>query len=165
MSDNGPLIRLATEADLPAVREIARLAWTPIYAEFRRRVGDDLFNRLYSNWEQSKQDAVERAFREHPGCMLVTEIEGRVVGFVTFFAVNPEAKLGEIGNNAIHPDFRGRGLGRRQYERVFEELRRQGMEYARVGTGLDDAHAPARKAYEAVGFDREVPSVIYYRKL
>ena len=32
-------------------------------------------------------------------------------------------------------------------------------------TGLDDAHIPVRRAYESVGFDRQVPSVDLWQKL
>jgi hypothetical protein len=40
-----------------------------------------------------------------------------------------------------------------------------GLRFAHVDTGLDDAHIPARRAYEAVGFDRAVPTVEYWRDL
>lgn len=145
--------------------ELAVMAWRSIFVEWARRLGDDLADRLRPDREQSKKAQVRDAFDQHPGCMLVTELEGRIVGFITFFFVDQDQKIGEIGNNAVHPDFQGRGLARQQYRRVFEELRNLGAEYVRVTTGLDDAHAPARRAYEAVGFDRALPQVTYYREL
>ena len=160
-----PVIRPATAEDVPAACEIARLAWQPVFAEFRRRVGDEIFQRLYNDWESDKMKQVSQAFEQHPGCMLVTETGGRVAAFITYFVINPARGLGEIGNNAVHPDFQGRGLGKRQYERVFEELRAQGCTIVQVTTGLDDAHLPARKAYEAVGFDKELPKITYMRTL
>lgn len=163
--NEAPVIRPATAEDVPAACEIARLAWKPIFEEFHRRVGDEIFARLYNDWEANKMAQVSGAFEQHPGCMLVTEIGGRIAAFITFFVVNPRAGLGEIGNNAVHPDFQGRGLGKRQYERAFEELRAQGCTMVQVTTGLDDAHAPARRAYEAVGFDKELPKVTYTRTL
>jgi hypothetical protein len=39
------------------------------------------------------------------------------------------------------------------------------MRVATVGTGGDPSHAPARRAYEKAGFDREIPSVWMYRPL
>lgn len=160
-----PVIRPATAEDIPAACEIARLAWEPVYAEFRRRLGEEIFTRLYDDWETNKSNQVSGAFEQHPGCMLVTEVGGRVAGFITFFVINPAKGLGEIGNNAVHPDFQGRRIGRKQYERVFEELRARGCTIVQVTTGLDDAHAPARRAYEAAGFDRELPKVTYLRTL
>jgi hypothetical protein len=39
------------------------------------------------------------------------------------------------------------------------------LHFAHVDTGLDDAHTAARRAYEAVGFDRTVPGVDYWQDL
>ena len=51
------------------------------------------------------------------------------------------------------------------YRHVLEHFRRLGLRFAHVDTGLDDAHAPARHAYEAVGFDRRVPGIDYWQDL
>jgi hypothetical protein len=37
--------------------------------------------------------------------------------------------------------------------------------FAQVDTGLDEAHIPAGRAYEAVGFDRRVPNVDLWQRL
>ncbi len=39
------------------------------------------------------------------------------------------------------------------------------MIYTMVMTGLDDAHAPARRAYEKAGFDKHIENIRYYREL
>ena len=44
-------------------------------------------------------------------------------------------------------------------------FRAQGLRFAFVDTGLDDAHIPARRAYEAVGFDRRVPVAEFWQDL
>ncbi len=41
----------------------------------------------------------------------------------------------------------------------------QGIGYAMVETGLNDAQIPARTTYETVGFDRKAPSVLYWQDL
>jgi len=51
------------------------------------------------------------------------------------------------------------------YRHVPERFRAEGLRYAHVDTGLDDAHVPARRTYEAVGFDRTVPTVEYWQDL
>lgn len=158
-------IRPARAEDIDVVCDIARVAWQPVFEEFRRRLGDELFERLHNGWEERKMNDVRQVFEQYPGCMLVTEAEGRVAAFITYFYIDRAKGLGEISNNAVHPEFQGRGIARKQYERVFEELRAQGADYVRVTTGLDDAHAPARRAYEAVGFGHELPKVTYHRKL
>jgi hypothetical protein len=51
------------------------------------------------------------------------------------------------------------------WEERFDRFRELGLRFAHVDTDLDDAHAPARRAYEAVGFDRQVPVVEYWQDL
>jgi ribosomal protein S18 acetylase RimI-like enzyme len=79
--------------------------------------------------------------------------------------VNHTSRIGEIGNNAVHPDVQGRGIGPQMYRHALERLRELGMRFVKVGTGGDPAHAPARRAYEKVGFDVQLPGVEYYCRL
>ena len=51
------------------------------------------------------------------------------------------------------------------YAFALENLGARGAEIAYVGTGADAAHAPARAAYEAGGFDQSIPGIHYFRKL
>ena len=48
---------------------------------------------------------------------------------------------------------------------ILDRFRVDGLRFAHVDTGLDDAHLRARRAYEAVGFDRAVPGVEYWQNL
>ena len=51
------------------------------------------------------------------------------------------------------------------YQAVFERFKAEGMQAAMVTTGLDDAHAPARRAYERAGFKRKAEQVCYIMDL
>jgi GNAT superfamily N-acetyltransferase len=73
--------------------------------------------------------------------------------------------VGEIGNNAVDPAWQGQRVASQLYQAVLARFRREGMLVARVTTGLDDAHAPARAAYRKAGFIAETPSVTYFQKL
>lgn len=44
-------------------------------------------------------------------------------------------------------------------------MKNEGMIYATVSTGLDDAHTPARRAYEKADFDKALENVRYYKEL
>jgi hypothetical protein len=51
------------------------------------------------------------------------------------------------------------------YEFAIAQMKEAGMRVATVGTGGDPSHAPARRAYEKVGFAVQIPSVWLCRKL
>ena len=48
---------------------------------------------------------------------------------------------------------------------MLDYFREQGMVVAKVFTGLDEAHAPARRAYQRAGFDHSLEHVTYYMEL
>lgn len=159
------IIRELKPEDVETVVEIAVAAWTPIYQTFRETLGDEVFEADRPNALEDKANQVRRACEPgSPAHVRVAESAGRVVGFVTFYA-NVQRGVGEIGNNAVHPDFQGRGIGGRMYAVVFEELKKLGMRLVKVHTGGDPAHVPARRAYEKAGFHLNLPSITYYRKL
>jgi len=159
------IIRDLLAGDEDTIAEIAVLAWTPIYAMYEQLLGKGIFEVAYPNALAEKAQQVREACDpQHRAMVYVAEANGRVVGFVTFYA-DDASGVGEIGNNAVHPEFQGRGLGRRMYDRVFERLRERGMRVVKVGTGGDPAHAAARRAYEKSGFSASLPNVTYYREL
>ena len=76
-----------------------------------------------------------------------------------------ERKIGIISNNAVDPCCGVKGVGQEMYRAVLEYFRKAGMLLAQVTTGLDEAHAPARRAYERAGFGLHTESVTYTMKL
>ena len=49
--------------------------------------------------------------------------------------------------------------------KALEEMRQEGMIAVTVSTGLDEGHAPARRAYERAGFEKHLDSVTYCKML
>ena len=155
-------IRLAEERDVERLVSIARNEWSAVYEGYRDQLGDELFAIAYPTPKDTKEAQIRRVALG--GCCYVAEIDGVVAGFVTCL-YDENLKIGTISNNAVSAEFRGRGIGPRMYDFVFELLRSKGALAVRVTTGLDDAHAPARRAYEKAGFSANLPSVTYYKKL
>jgi len=158
------MIRNYQPDDLPRLKQIANKAWRGIYAMFHERYGDELFSLITPDPERGKDAQLEQHCAAHPDWVYVCEKEGGIIGFVTFL-LDSTLKIGEIGNNAVDPDCGVKGVGQQMYQAVFERFKQEGMRFARVQTGLDDAHAPARRAYERAGFNIHHENVNYYKKL
>lgn len=152
----------AEEKHLPEVAEIAIAAWTPIREEFRRILGDDIYLSQFTDWQQKKVASVSKQLLSGNGYVSIDN--GKVLGFISY-CIYKETKTGEILANAVSADARGMGIGSMMYDFVQKKMRDHGAEFATVHTGLDDAHAPARRAYERAGFSASLPSVQYYKKL
>lgn len=158
-------VRALEPGDVETLVEIAVAAWTPIYAWYRQTMGDELFAAAFPDWPREKGRQVRAACDADSNATVgVAELDGRIVGFVTCYA-DDHSGIGEIGNNAVHPDAQGQGIGPRMYQYAFARLRERSMRYVKVGTGGDPSHAPARRAYEKAGFAVRLPGVEYYREL
>ena len=149
--------------DLSAVMAIANAAWQPIRRMSREALGDkisDLFN--------PAGDAVSKGLQvkaqiEGGQCgVAVCEHEGKVIGFITW---RIDGFCAEICNNAALPDSGVKGVGQTMYRYVLEIFRQKGVKVVKVTTGLDWAHAPARRAYERAGFTRHLDYVTYFMEL
>jgi ribosomal protein S18 acetylase RimI-like enzyme len=164
----GALLRHARDDDWPRVDEIAILCYGPIHESYVAMLGEECYQTVRHDpeltWQQRKVGQIHRLYREHPEWVWVTERQGTVIGFVTFSLV-PEKSMGRIQNNGVHPEHCGQGWATFMYRNVLQHFRSQGLRFAFLDTGLDPAHAPARRAYEAVGFDRQVPVVEYWQDL
>ncbi len=165
-------IREAESADTDAMVDIALRAWEPVFASFRRLMGDVLFSRMYDDWMADKESQIRvAAAPESQASFLVTDIGDRVVGFVSWHVQQraqqrkQKGSVAEIGNNAVDPDWQNRGIATSQYKEVTRRCRESGVATIKVSTGLDPSHAPARRAYEKAGFGGGIPMVTYWQDL
>jgi ribosomal protein S18 acetylase RimI-like enzyme len=164
---NGYLLRTTTSEDFVSIDEITITCYTPIHESWVAMHGEQIYNLVYDTstpWEQQKTKQNHDLFAEHPEWVWVLEKDSQIIGFVTF-SINFKKSLGTIENNGVLPAHAGKGLGKFMYRHVLNYFRQQGLKIAFVETGLDDPHLPARKAYEAVGFDRKTPIVLYFQDL
>ncbi len=95
---------------------------------------------------------IERLSLEDPdvsACVFLTCLGGQLVGFGS---LDPQRNTGAVGQNAVHPDFRGLGYGRQQLIRILNLLKERGCSSASVKTGEHAFFAPAQRMYLSCGF-------------
>ena len=114
-------------------------------------------------WQERKAAEIVRVLRSNPELIVVAEADGRVAGFCSYAIHDNEH--GEICNNAVDPDFQGRGIGHALHRRVLDIMREKGCRYAEVETGQDEPYARARAAYEKLGFEPYHYAVRYTMEL
>lgn len=155
-------IRTVSSGDIEIICRIAVDAWQDIHDGYRKYIGnDDLAERLSRNWQSEKARQVRNKAEKDPDMVLVSELNGKIVGFSTF-EMNKETGIGEICNNAVTPDCQGMGIGSAQHNAVLKIFQMNGMKYAIVLTGYEDeGHSKARASYEKVGFKKMRTSVTY----
>lgn len=152
-------------ADIERIEEITIEAWRPAFEHRREEMGEELFAAVYGeDWEATKAGIVRGNCENESDYVYVATIDDEIVGFVTV-RYNPDSGIGEIGNNAVDPAAQGRGIGTQLYEFSLDKIWEQGMSFAEVRTSLIPQYAPARRAYEKVGFDIELPKLTYYQEL
>lgn len=158
-------IRPFEKRDYERVLQICIDAFTPHHRLFQEALGDEIFQLRYHDWREEYAEHFSKLPGSDPAVKAyVVEEAGGLVGFVVTI-MDDKTSIGEIGLNAIDPAHQGKGFGRTMYEFALADLKRRGAKAAYVGTGADAAHAPARAAYEAVGFDSTVPGIHYFRTL
>lgn len=151
--------------DLPILHRIREAAFEPVFASFRALVGAEIAAVAFAQAEAEQGKHLEEISAEDSGHrVFVVEANGDVAGFVSF-SVDSAKRSGEIGLNAVHPDFAGRGVGTWMYRETLARMKALGADVAEVGTGGDASHAPARRAYEKAGFGPAIPGLHLYRRL
>ena len=145
-----------------AVEALVIEAWTPIRESYRRELGEELYGRVFGDWKRDKTESVLSMMSSGRGYVAV--VDGELAGFI-HYEISEDGVSGEIGNNAVSSRFRGRGIAQRMYSFIEEKMREEGVKYVTVVTGLDEGHAPARRAYEKAGFDKGLESVRYFKMI
>ncbi|MDQ5943652.1 MAG: hypothetical protein QG675_420 [Patescibacteria group bacterium] len=156
-------IRSFKYQDLDSVVSLSLLAWEPFFTSFKDIVGSDIDKLLHPNWKKMQQKTVEEACKSRKFKVWVAELEGVVVGFFAL-KLDHKEKLGEVYLLAVHPSYSGKGIGTELNLFALDKMKKAGMKIAKIGTGGDPTHAPARRSYEKAGYVG-IPIVHYFKDL
>jgi len=120
MTDLGLQSRAASKADLSVLQTIREAAFEPVFASFKKIPGDVIYEAAQAHEDADQENALTSMFDEE--CVwrvTIAESDGAVVGFVAV-RIDEENGFGEIGPNAIAPQFAGKGFGTVMYEHALQ---------------------------------------------
>lgn len=158
-------IRPAITNDLPYFENIRQAAFEPVFASFRSILGEKIYAIAQAHEDEAQGEYLSSLLAsDSEWKVYAAELNRTIIGFVSV-QLNQKTKVGEIGLNAVHPDYAGQGVGTKMYDFAIKNMKQAGMYVATVGTGGDPSHAPARRAYEKAGFDVQISSVWLLQKL
>lgn len=152
------------DSRLEVVVELSLRAWEPVFESLREAMLPAVYRAFFGDdWRVAQAAAVESVCADENVHVWLASEEARTVGFVAA-KLHPEDRMGEIHMIAVDPEFQRGGVARALTERALEWFRRSGMAIAMVETGGDAGHAPARRTYEALGF-QILPVARYFKAL
>lgn len=103
------------------------------------------------------RDMLRKAISEKRS--LVAEQDGGIVGFIEYNPAPPNLPM--LRENAVwvewvwvHSDHRGKGVGRKLYEYLFDYAKKQG--FARVGLDVFTVNTDSRAFHEKIGFVEKI---------
>ena len=157
-------IRPVCEDDVDDLVRLSLLAWVPIFRSFEQILGPNIYRLIWPDWKTGQKEAVETVCRDGDKTIVwVAELDGIVVGFLAY-ELHIKDKVGEVQLLAVHPEYQNRGIGTQLNNFALEKMKESGMKMARVETGGDPSHAPARRSYEKAGYTA-LPLVRYFKDL
>ncbi|MCP4426256.1 MAG: GNAT family N-acetyltransferase [Chloroflexi bacterium] len=157
-------IRPFIDEDLDDILQLSLLAWQPVYSSFAQILGSQIYPLIYPDWRQREKGGISAICQDKAQYnVLIAEVEGEVVGFLAY-ELHKQGATGIIQKLAVHPDYQNDGIGTELNITALQEMKAADMKKAEVGTGGDESHAPARRAYEKAGFTA-LPLVRYYKAL
>lgn len=156
-------IREVCEGDVEALVELSLLAWVPVFDSFEEVLGSSIYRMIWPDWRAGQREAVETVCKDDKKAVWVAEVDRVVVGFVAY-EMDDKSKTGEVLLLAVHPDHQNLGIGTELNTVALNKMREGGMTMAKVETGGDPSHAPARRSYEKAGY-RALPLVRYFLDL
>ena len=145
MEKNNLHIRDARPEDLDEVARLLKEA----YRQYARQMPEE-------DWNSYLGDITDVRSRLEKSELIVAEIDGRLAGSVTLYYPGatrhwPEDWAG-IRLLGVHPDYRGRGIGRALMDECVRRCREKGIKTIGLHTSI--LMDVARRMYEKMGFQR-----------
>ena len=159
--DGERLIRPVRFDDIPEILEITKQAFGPVSTD---RMRQDFFGEKLGGkeWHEYKNREVESSLKSNIYAAVACEVNGRIVGYATFF-YDAERGIANVGNNAVYPEYQGRGIGKAMQAEIKRRMLEDGYSKFAVNTLSNDI--AAQKIYEKHGYKKYIANFFYLNKL
>ncbi len=154
--DEETSLRAAVRADADAVGKLAGDVFDRVAIDYW--IEQDFGEVNDTDWRSRKAAGVRAEVLANPDNVLVAEVGGRIVGFITTH-IDPLTLVGHIPNLGVARDCQGQGIGKRLLQGAHDLLIAGGARYLQIETL--DANETGQVFYPRFGF-REVARKIYY---
>jgi len=125
------MIRKYRASDRETLKEITIICFAGVSID---KNIEDRFGKIGGkDWAWRKKRQIEADIEACPEGILVAEMDGNVVGYITC-RLDYESKIGWIPNLAVLPAYQGHGLGRQLMHAALDICREEGMELAKIET-------------------------------
>jgi len=142
-------VRPFQPADLPRLKEIARVSHRDSRFYYDQNFPEPLGDRLYETW-------IENSTRGYAQAVLVAEHQARPAGYITCHS----AGGGQIGLFAVAQEAQGQGLGQQLVLAALQWFRRQGASGVTVVT--QGRNVRGQRRYQKCGFSTRSLELWYH---
>lgn len=147
-----------------ALLDLRRRAWAPVFAKMQSEVPRFAYDAFFPDgWERRQRADVAALLETEPENFWLAVIGQELASFLGI-RLHPQDRMGEIHIIAVSPAHQRKGIGRHLMLFAERHIRAAGMKMIMVETVGDTGHEPARRAYEAFGFE-PWPVARYFKPL
>jgi ribosomal protein S18 acetylase RimI-like enzyme len=161
---NKPIIVCYSSKYRESLLELVVSAWEPVFVKTRKDVLGFVYDNFWPQGWQIRQVAeVSTLLDTEPEKVWIAIQNNELAGFVVI-SIHPQDQMGEVSIIAVSPTYQRQGVGNSLMQFAEQHIRAAGMKMVMVETVGDSGHEPARRIYEALGYENW-PVARYFKQL
>ena len=146
------------------VLDLTARSWAPVLAKTKADTPGFVYDAFYPHGWQPRQAADVAGLLELEPENIWLAVAGKEVAGFIGLRIHREDQVGEIHIIDVSPEHQRQGIGSQLMRFAENHIRTCGMKMVMVETKGDTGHEPARRAYEAFGFER-LPIARYFKQI